>query len=244
MKKENYQRFKNAKIAIIGANGGIGSAIINKIYNLDVANEVIEIVRTKKHSNQFEMDMLDDNSIFSCAEEIQKKYNNLDIIINATGLLHVGNYKPERTFREINYDYLNEIFKINTFSPFLISKYFSPLLNKNHTSIIAFLSARLGSISDNSLGGWYSYRSSKAALNMLIKTLSLELAYTNKNAICIGIHPGTVDTKLSSPFTEKMRNKKIFTKDEAAGYLMNIINNVDSLQNGYIIDWQEKKIDY
>ena len=101
---------------------------------------------------------------------------NLDIIINATGLLHVGNYKPERTFREINYDYLNEIFKINTFSPFLISKYFSPLLNKNHTSIIAFLSARLGSISDNSLGGWYSYRSSKAALNSYVKNISWVLA--------------------------------------------------------------------
>lgn len=243
MTKNKNSRFKKSKIAIIGANGGIGSAIIHKIFEIDSDNEVIEIVRTRKHEKQYQIDMLDEQSISNCAEDIKNNYGYLDIIINATGILHIGDYKPERTFKEISYEYLHEIFKINTFSPFLISKYFTPLLNKNNTSIIAFLSARLGSISDNNLGGWYSYRSSKAALNMLIKTLSLELTYRNKNAICIGLHPGTVDTNLSSPFTDRMKNKKIFERDQAAEYLVNIINDVDVSQSGDIIDWQGEKID-
>ena len=106
------------------------------------------------------------------------------------------------------------------------------------------MSARLGSISDNNLGGWYSYRSAKTALNMLIKTLSIELSYSNKNAICVGLHPGTVDTQLSKPFTQRVRNKKVFTRDEAAEYLISILNNIDQTDNGKIIDWQGVRIPY
>ena len=106
------------------------------------------------------------------------------------------------------------------------------------------MSARLGSISDNKLGGWYSYRSSKTALNMLIKTLSIELSYSNKNAICVGLHPGTVDTQLSKPFTQKIKNKKVFTKEEAAEYLIKALNNIDHNDTGNIIDWRGEAVPY
>ena len=191
---ENRNIFSKAKVAIIGASGGIGSTISKKIRALDSENTVIEIVRTKTRTNQFEMDMLNEDSVARCAEEVKDKIGNLDIVLNTTGLLHTKNHAHERTYREINFDYLEEIFQVNTFIPFLISKYFTPNLTKDSASIIAFMSARLSSISDNKLGGWYSYRSSKTALNMLIKTLSVELSYSNKNAICVGLHPGTVDT--------------------------------------------------
>ena len=241
---ENRNIFSKAKVAVIGASGGIGSTISKKIRALDSENTVIEIVRTKTRTNQFEMDMLNENSVARCAEEIKDKIGNLDIVLNTTGLLHTRNHAPERTYREINFDYLEEIFQVNTFIPFLISKYFTPNLTKDSASIIAFMSARLSSISDNKLGGWYSYRSSKTALNMLIKTLSVELSYSNKNAICVGLHPGTVDTQLSKPFTQKIKNKKIFTKDEAAEFLIEVLNNIDHNDSGSIIDWQGEKVPY
>ena len=106
------------------------------------------------------------------------------------------------------------------------------------------MSARIGSISDNNLGGWYSYRASKAALNMLIKTLSIELSYKNKNAICIGLHPGTVKTNLSDPFSEKIKAYKVFSKEESIDYLIEQINRVDHTFSGKLIDWKGDIIPY
>ena len=239
---ENKNIFSKAKVAIIGASGGIGSTISKQIRALDRENTIIEIVRHKSRKNQFEMDMLDEHSVAKCAEEIRNKYGSLDVVLNTTGLLHTKNYSPERTFREINLDYLQEVFQVNTYIPFLVSKYFAPMLTKESASIIAFMSARLGSISDNKLGGWYSYRSSKTALNMLIKTLSIELSFSNKSAICVGLHPGTVDTQLSKPFTQKIKNKKVFTKEEAAEYLIKALNNIDHNDTGNIIDWRGEAV--
>ena len=241
---DNKNIFSKARVAIIGASGGIGSTLSRQIRALDRDNTIVEIVRNKSKKNQFEMNMLDEHSVAKCAEEIKDKYGSFDVILNTTGLLHTKNHSPERTFREIDLDYLQEVFQVNTYIPFLISKYFVPILTKESASIIAFMSARLGSISDNKLGGWYSYRSSKTALNMLIKTLSIELSYSNKNAICIGLHPGTVDTQLSKPFTQKIKNKKVFTKEEAGGYLIKTLNNINHNDTGNIIDWHGKTIPY
>ena len=241
---DNKNIFSKARVAIIGASGGIGSTLSRQIRGLDRDNTIVEIVRNKSKKNQFEMNMLDEHSVAKCAEEIKDKYGSFDVILNTTGLLHTKNHSPERTFREIDLDYLQEVFQVNTYIPFLISKYFVPILTKESASIIAFMSARLGSISDNKLGGWYSYRSSKTALNMLIKTLSIELSYSNKNAICIGLHPGTVDTQLSKPFTQKIKNKKVFTKEEAGGYLIKTLNNINHNDTGNIIDWHGKTIPY
>ena len=241
---DNKNIFSKARVAIIGASGGIGSTLSRQIRALDRDNTIVEIVRNKSKKNQFEMNMLDEHSVAKCAEEIKDKYGSFDVILNTTGLLHTKNHSPERTFREIDLDYLQEVFQVNTYIPFLISKYFVPILTKESASIIAFMSARLGSISDNKLGGWYSYRSSKTALNMLIKTLSIELSYSNKNAICIGLHPGTVDTQLSKPFTQKFKNKKVFTKEEAGGYLIKTLNNINHNDTGNIIDWHGKTIPY
>ncbi len=241
---ENKNIFSKAKVAIIGASGGIGSTVSQKIKELDPENVVIEIVRSKTKKNQFEMDMLNEGSVARCANEIKDQFGDLDVVFNATGLLHTKDHTPERTYKEIDLSYLEEIFKVNTYIPFMITKYFAPILTKDSSSIIAFMSARLGSISDNNLGGWYSYRSAKTALNMLIKTLSIELSYSNRNAICVGLHPGTVDTQLSKPFTQRVRNKKVFTRDEAAEYLISILNNIDQTDNGKIIDWQGVRIPY
>jgi NAD(P)-dependent dehydrogenase (short-subunit alcohol dehydrogenase family) len=244
MKTDDKNKFQKAKVLVVGATGGIGSAFVEKIKQLDNNNVVIEVVRKKQHNHQIEVDMLDEQSMTQCAQEIHNQHGSIDIILNTVGLLHSDDVMPERALKEITQDFLQKTFEANTFIPFMVSKYFIPLLSKENTSLIAFMSARIGSISDNNLGGWYSYRASKAALNMLIKTLSIELSYKNKNAICIGLHPGTVKTNLSDPFSEKIKAYKVFSKEESIDYLVNQINRVDQTFSGKLIDWKGDIIPY
>jgi len=244
MKIDNKNKFQNAKVVLVGATGGIGSAFVEKIKQLDTNNIVIEVVRKKTQDHQIEVDMLNEESMAKCAQDIQDQYGAIDIILNTVGLLHSDGAMPERAYKEINQDFLQKTFEANTFIPFMVSKYFVPLLSKENTSLIAFMSARIGSISDNNLGGWYSYRASKAALNMLIKTLSIELTYKNKNAICIGLHPGTVKTNLSDPFSEKIKAYKVFSREESIDYLVNQINLIDRTFSGKLIDWKGDIIPY
>ncbi|MAV98818.1 MAG: hypothetical protein CML81_03300 [Rhodobiaceae bacterium] len=244
MNTNTNNKFQNAKVLVVGATGGIGSAFVEKIKQLDKDNIIIEVVRKKKYNHQIEVDMLDEESMTQCALEIHKQHGTIDMILNTVGLLHSDGAMPERAYKEINQDFLQKTFEANTFIPFLVSKHFIPLLSKNKTSLIAFMSARIGSISDNNLGGWYSYRASKSALNMLIKTLSIELSYKNKNAICIGLHPGTVKTNLSDPFSEKIKAYKVFSKEESIDYLVNQINRVDQTFSGKLIDWKGDVIPY
>lgn len=244
MNTNTNNKFQNAKVLVVGATGGIGSAFVEKIKQLDKDNIIIEVVRKKKYNHQIEVDMLDEESMTQCALEIHKQHGTIDMILNTVGLLHSDGAMPERAYKEINQDFLLKTFEANTFIPFMVSKHFVPLLSKENTSLIAFMSARIGSISDNNLGGWYSYRASKAALNMLIKTLSIELSYKNKNAICIGLHPGTVKTNLSDPFSEKIRAYKVFSREESIDYLVNQINRVDHTFSGKLIDWQGDIIPY
>ena len=244
MNTNTNNKFQNAKVLVVGATGGIGSAFVEKIKQLDKDNIIIEVVRKKKYNHQIEVDMLDEESMTQCALEIHKQHGTIDMILNTVGLLHSDGAMPERAYKEINQDFLQKTFEVNTFIPFLVSKHFIPLLSKNKTSLIAFMSARIGSISDNNLGGWYSYRASKSALNMLIKTLSIELSYKNKNAICIGLHPGTVKTNLSDPFSEKIKAYKVFSKEESIDYLVNQINRVDQTFSGKLIDWKGDVIPY
>lgn len=244
MKTDNKNKFQNAKVVVVGATGGIGSAFVEKIKQLDTNNIVIEVVRKKTQDHQIEVDMLNEESMAKCAQDIQDQYGAIDIILNTVGLLHSDGAMPERAYKEINQDFLQKTFEANTFIPFMVSKYFVPLLSKENTSLIAFMSARIGSISDNNLGGWYSYRASKAALNMLIKTLSIELTYKNKNAICIGLHPGTVKTNLSDPFSEKIKAYKVFSREESISYLIDQINRIDHTFSGKVIDWKGDIIPY
>ena len=134
----------------------------------------------------------------------------------------------------------NNMISANTLPTLLIGKYFLPKLNKNRISKFASLSARVGSISDNFLGGWYSYRASKSALNMIIKNFSIEINRTNKNSIIFGLHPGTVTSKLSDPF--KNKNKNYFSPETSADYLYNVIETKTKNDSGKIFDWNNQEI--
>jgi NAD(P)-dependent dehydrogenase (short-subunit alcohol dehydrogenase family) len=166
----------------------------------------------------------------------------LDLVIVATGLLHQGELQPEKSLRDLSADKFARIFSANTITPALIAKYFIPKLNKTEPAVFAVLSARVGSISDNQLGGWYAYRASKAALNMVIKNAAIEVGRKNKQAIIVGLHPGTVASDLSKPFQAKVAEGKLFTPAFAAANLLAVIAGLTAAHTGKCIAWDGQEI--
>ena len=151
-------------------------------------------------------------------------------------------FGPEKSIRDIKIENFIKIFSVNTFGPALIGKYFLPLMTKNKKSVIAFLSARVGSISENKLGGWYSYRASKSALNQIIKNFSIEAKRTNPSGIIIGLQPGTVKSKLSEPFQKNVKKGKLFLPEDSVSNLTKVVETVLQNDSGKMFDWEGKEI--
>lgn len=232
-------------IAIIGANGAIGRALINEI-DRQHPNCTLHafsrqaIKTTNDNILSYEMDYLSETSIKQCAHEI---VDPLDTVVVAIGVLHDKDLNPEKSIKDLSKDNFTKVYEINTIAPALIAKHFLPKLNKKSPTLFAVLSARVGSISDNRLGGWYAYRASKAALNMIIKNLAIETKRTHSNATIIGLHPGTVDSHLSSPFKHNVDKDHLFLPEKAARQLFQVISKININQSGHCIDWGGKIID-
>ena len=183
----------------------------------------------------------DEVSIQQAASQASKEAP-LDIVIVATGILFDGNITPEKSLRELSAKKFLRLFEVNTILPALIAKHFLPKLNKQDRSIFAALSARVGSVSDNKLGGWYSYRASKSGLNMIIKNAAIEINRQNKNAIIVGLHPGTVDSNLSKPFQGNVPDGKLFTPDHSVKRLLDVLGNLTPESSGRCFSWDGKEV--
>lgn len=180
---------------VIGASGAIGSAFVQQLR----ADPRCAQVRALGRSSTPRIDLDDEASVAQAARALAGE-GPLHLVIHAAGLLHGAHGLPEKRLAQLNYAQLEHTFRTNTFGPALVLAHFAPLLARQERSLFAVLSAKVGSIGDNRLGGWYSYRASKAALNMLIKTAAIELARTHPQAVLAALHPGTVDSHLSAPF--------------------------------------------
>ena len=241
---------KPYNIAVVGAHGGIGGALIQTLSNNSDEINLAAIARGQRVNTEFngltaELELENENSIIKAADRIEQNLGSLSAVYVATGLLHENSgVQPEKSLRNLDAYALDRLFKINAIGPALIAKHFIPLLKKDSKSVFACLSARVGSIKDNHLGGWYAYRASKAALNMLIKTLSIELSRTNHNAICVGLHPGTVDTALSKPFQSNVPPEKLFAPEKAANALLSVVNNLKPSDTGQCFAWDGEKIPF
>ena len=230
------------KIAIFGASGSIGQALCA---HYQKQSDVYAFTR-----NDFDIDesglvkiLLDDfneDSVFQAANKFDNDF--FDKIIVSIGILHNERFMPEKRIEEVSSDQFLEIIRINTLLPTLIARSFYKKLKKNDKSTLAFLSARVGSITDNRSGGWYSYRASKAALNMVIKNLSIELRRYNKELVVIGLHPGTVDSRLSQPFQKNLKDSKIFSADFSVLKLSSVIDSLDIDDSGKCIAWDGEDI--
>lgn len=224
--------------AIIGSSGGIGKAFAQSLERHDQVGHVFKFSR--QGGDAVLLDLCDEEQIKEAAQTIQEPVH---LIIVSTGLLHDKDILPEKSISGLNQEVMERVFLVNTIGPALIAKYFMPLLPRTGKSVFAALSARVGSISDNRLGGWHSYRASKAALNMMIKNIAIETARKHKEASVIGLHPGTVDTSLSSPFQSHIKEGKLFTPEQSANYLLDVINQVKADDTGKIFAWDGQEIE-
>lgn len=232
-------------VVIFGASGAIGqsflehysSSLENSIYAFSRSNLNIKSPNVKS----FSLDFMDESALQK-AVSISTENAMIDVVIVSVGALKVENISPEKSIKDLSYKNLEHIFKVNTFIPALIAKHCAPKLRKDSKSVFAAISARVGSISDNYLGGWYSYRSSKSALNMIIKTASIEIARTNKKAVVVGLHPGTVKSDLSKPFTTNTPEEKLFEPSYSVMKLISVIDNLSFEQTGKCFAWDGKEI--
>ncbi len=231
-------------VAVVGATGGIGAAVSARLAEMPSVNRLFTLSRHPgPDPTDLLLDVTDEASIAAAAETIRSRGDVLHLVIVATGSLHDGgDLQPEKSWRALNPENLAQAFRVNAMGPALVAKHFLPLLARDRKAAFAALSARVGSISDNELGGWYAYRASKAALNMLIRGLSIELARRWPDALCVGLHPGTVDTGLSAPFQGNVPTNKLFTPDVAAVHLLGVLDDLTTADTGGVFAWDGTRI--
>jgi NAD(P)-dependent dehydrogenase (short-subunit alcohol dehydrogenase family) len=233
-------------VLVVGGSGGIGQALVSFFCNAVDTVTVTATYRSNKPSLANEklkwvaLDVTDEEAM----AELFASCPDLTYIINAVGLLHAHEGKPEKTINKLDPDFFMDNIRVNTLSTLLIAKHAKPALKKASRSVFAVLSARVGSISDNQLGGWYSYRCSKAALNMAVKTLSVEWKRTLPNCAVVALHPGTVTTELSAPFVGKKSGAKLFTPVQSAGWLADIIVDLQAEDTGRFIAFDGSDIEW
>ena len=214
---------------IIGSSGGIGAALSDALIARGVA--VTGLSRSGDG-----LDVTDETSVKAALGALTGPF---DLVFVATGALAIDGAEPEKTLRHVTADAMLDQFKLNAVGPSLVLKHAIRLLPRTGRSIFAALSARVGSIGDNGLGGWYSYRTSKAALNQMIHSGAIELARTHKDLTCVALHPGTVETK----FTEKyVANHATVPAPEAAENLLTVLDGLTAQDTGRFFDWQGKEV--
>ena len=219
---------------IIGASGGIGAALEAALIEEATFEKVYGFARSRSGAQH--LDLLDETSIAAAAAHVATGPAPTLVIV-ATGLLHAGERGPEKAMRELDPAWLAETYAINAVGPALVAKHFLPIMPKTGRAVFAALSARVGSISDNKLGGWHGYRASKAALNMLVKTASVEYKRRLKDVMLVCYHPGTVDTGLSKPFQKNVAAKILFTPEFTAKQLIHHLSALNRDQACHFIDW-------
>lgn len=211
---------------IIGASGGIGAALADALENNYTVHRL----------TRAQIDITDEASIITSAQHFAEQGAAPELIVVATGLLHRDGKGPEKTMRELDPEWMLENYRVNAIGPAIVAKHFLPLMPRDRRTVFAALSARVSSVSDNRLGGWHSYRASKAALNMLICNLSIEWQRKNPQAIIVGLHPGTVETGLSAPFKGNPLTER-FAPGLAAQQLLKALDGLNPAQSGQLFSY-------
>lgn len=227
------------RAAVFGAGGGIGSAFVDALTG--EAGEVFAVSRSPGASGGIALacDPLNEDDL---AHAFAAMGGPVPLVISAVGTLHGEGYGPEKAFRQLEPAAFEQVMRVNALAPAMIAKHAALALPKDAPATIALLSARVGSISDNRLGGWHSYRAAKAALNMLIRGLSVELARTHPQAVVLGLHPGTVDTALSAPFQRGVPDGKLFTPERSVRGMLEVIALSGPEQSGHVYDYAGEQV--
>lgn len=238
-------------VLVIGVNGGIGRELMTQLLTINTSIVLHTVSRSglaalAENHHHYQLDSSNDKAVAEFVDTLKQQRITVSQVICTTGVLHTSgekSLKPEKRLEDINPSQLTEYFAINTIIPAIWLKYLVKIVSKELASIV-FFSARVGSISENELGGWYGYRASKAALNMLVKTASVEYKRRAPNTILACYHPGTVDTDLSRPFQKNVKPGKLFTPSFTVQQLLQHIKNFEVEHSPYYIDWDGKTIRY
>ncbi len=228
---------------VVGAGGGIGAALVAGLAEDAELAGVVALSRRPGPAGggrmrAGEIDVGDPDSIERAAARLAGLGGPIRLVIVATGMLHDGRIQPEKSYRALDADTLLESYRINAVGPALVARHMLPLLAPSGRSVFAALSARVGSIGDNRSGGWHGYRASKAALNMILRNLAIETRRRIPELICVGLHPGTVETGLSRPFQRNVPSPQLFTPKFAADRLLSVIDGLRPEESGSVLDWQ------
>ena len=234
------------RAVVVGATGGLGAAFTRHL----AADPRCVGVHALSRSGRGEagdkvvpgrVDILDEESVAAAAGAVGESGTPAFVIVS-TGYLHGPDAGPEKSWSHITADGLARNFAINTTGPALVAKHFLPLMPRKERGVFAALSARVGSISDNGIGGWYGYRASKAALNQVLKCLAIEGARKRPGLVVAGLQPGTVRTGLSEPFRGHVRAEDLFEPDTAAGHLLGVLDRLGPEQSGRVFDWAGSEV--
>ncbi|MES1929340.1 short-chain dehydrogenase/reductase SDR [Salinisphaera dokdonensis CL-ES53] len=236
----------------------MGLALVEQLLADDKQPRVIASVRDPAHAEALEslarehgasrleivaLDLANEDSIRAARDTVGRRTDRLTLLMICGGLLHDDNGMwPEKKLADVEPEHLARAFAVNASGPLLMIKHFHDLLCHGERAVIASLSARVGSISDNGLGGWYAYRASKAAQNQFTRTAAIELRRRSKQLICIGLHPGTVNTGLSEPFQHNVPKKQLQDANTAASHLLDVIAHLSAEDSGQVFDWAGKPI--
>jgi NAD(P)-dependent dehydrogenase (short-subunit alcohol dehydrogenase family) len=235
-------------IAVVaGASGGIGRAMADQMRTVRSYDRVVALSRRCPAGwpspDWIEVDILDESSLTTAASRLAAMGQPIRIVA-VTGRLHGLGLVPEKSMRALSLESLAVLFAVNAAGPALVAKHLLPLTPRDRSSVFAVLSARVGSIGDNHLGGWYAYRTSKAALNMLIRTLAIEHRRTRPLGVCVALHPGTVDTALSAPFQSGVATNRLFTPQRAASALLAVMDGLGPEASGGFYAWDGTPIPF
>jgi NAD(P)-dependent dehydrogenase (short-subunit alcohol dehydrogenase family) len=219
---------------VIGGTGGLGAALVRALQKGASYSQVLSLSRSSAPA----LDYADEATLVTSAQWVTTQCANASLrtVIVATGYLHSDGAGPERTWSQLDAQYLQRVMLVNAIGPALVFKHFAQLLARDRVTRMVTISAKVGSIDDNALGGWYGYRASKAALNQIVKTASIEMTRRSKLSVCVAIHPGTVATALSEPFSKTSLNVR--TAEVAAAEILQVMHALQPAQTGGFYDFR------
>jgi len=239
-------------VLIQGSSRGIGLEFVRQLLGDAAPGRIFAACRAPQASPSLvdlaaqdprlgllKLDVTSEPSIRAAAASVAAEVPRLHLVVNCAGLLHdrAAGIAPEKRLADVESDALMASFAVNAAGPLLVARYFEPLLAHAERAVFASISARVGSIGDNRLGGWYAYRGSKAAQNMFTKTLAIEWARSRRNVICVALHPGTTDTELSRPFQANVPPQKLFSVERTVAQLLAVIDRLTPADSGRFLAW-------